>query len=466
MLLDTKIRQDETDVALGLLGLSPSPANGHPPEIDMASDSASRASSSNQWNGSQQSCSNKKSIDPKCFACRGRHVIHTCGTRALPIDLDEVAKQDRLRRDQEEEEKKKVRAEKRRLADQRRREARKHKQRELEKEQRRREEEEEIRLEKERLRHLTEEEEARTAFPFATVYPQQQLQKQHQQQQHPMKTPTAVHHDHVERQRANRELDVERQRREMIVASYANHLSHASVQAPVVEMDSVDYSRKTYEERNPATAAVAAASAVSTGPWERPRMAPFALANIDASPSPPPPPAEPPQTSFSSSGFSSGLSGSTSMGTLSSADALVALAGLAGLAGFADMKAEPQESVPGNGQSFHSAFIRPAATYPPTMSMAPTSHGFGGSLPAAPPRRAIPSFAVIRGQANGEDVGTTAPATTMPPAGYHHNSVLVSAPNGLSAGVAPEGNGGTSRSYATWPPHASSEGTAWPPTAS
>ena len=430
MLLETKVRQDETDVALGLLGLSPSPANGHHPEMDMASDSASRASSTNQGgNGSQQPC---RMIDPKCHACRGRHVIHTCGTRALPIDLDEVAKQDRLRRDQEEEEKRKVRAEKRRLADQRRREARKHKQRELE-EQRRREDEE-LRVEKERIRRI---EEARATFPL-TVY------------QTPVETPAAV-------------VDVERQRREMIVASYANHLSHASVLQPPVEMNSVDYSRHTYEERHPATAAVAAASAASTGPWERPRMAPYPLA-IEASPSPPPPPQEPSQTSsFSSSGFSSGLAGSTSMGTLSSADALVALAGLAGLAGLADMKAEPQEPVPGNGQSLNSAFTRPAMTFPTTTTTAHASHGFGGSsssIPAALPRRAIPSFAVIRGQANGQDVGSTAPAPM--PTG---TSSGLAAANGLPAAtVAPDSNG-TSRPY-NWPPEARPDGTSWPPTAS
>ena len=95
-----------------------------------------------------------KAFDKTCNACRGRHVIHSCGKRALPIDYDEVAKAEREQREKEEEEKKLLRAEKRRMADQRRREAKKQKQRELE-EQRRREDEDE-RLEKEHQRRLQE----------------------------------------------------------------------------------------------------------------------------------------------------------------------------------------------------------------------------------------------------------------------------------------------------------------------
>jgi hypothetical protein len=111
-----------------------------------------------------------------CSACRGRHVIHSCGKRSLPIDHEEIARAERERKEKEEEEKKRLRAEKRRLADQKRREARKQKQRELE-EQRMREEKE--RLEEEQRRRLQED--------FASQ-------------------------------------DLNRLRREKIVASYANHI--------------------------------------------------------------------------------------------------------------------------------------------------------------------------------------------------------------------------------------------------
>jgi len=72
------------------------------------------------------------SATASCSACRGRHVIHTCGKRALPIDYEEIARKEKEKKEKEEEEKKRVRAEKRRLADQKRREAKKQKQRELE----------------------------------------------------------------------------------------------------------------------------------------------------------------------------------------------------------------------------------------------------------------------------------------------------------------------------------------------
>ena len=88
-------------------------------------------------------------IDKSCSACRGRLVIHTCGKRSLPIDYEEIARVERERKEKEEEEKKRIRAEKRRLTDQKR----KQKKRELE-EQRLREENE--RLETEQRRRLQE----------------------------------------------------------------------------------------------------------------------------------------------------------------------------------------------------------------------------------------------------------------------------------------------------------------------
>jgi hypothetical protein len=229
----------------------------------------------------------------------------------------------------------------------------------------------------------------------------------------------------------------------MIVASYASHLSHSSSGHTPVELNSVDYTRDTYDAPNPATAAVAAASAMPTAPWEQVGHTSFA-STIAAPPSPPP--REPPQVSSYPSGLSLGLSGSMSMGTLSSADALVALAGLAGI------KAEQQEQATANGHAVYSAFSRPAPAAVPTASTAPTSHGFGANLPAtiAAPRRAIPSFAVIRGQVNGQEVGVKAPSTTPP------GHMLVG-PNGVSA-VAPESNG-TSAAY-VWP--GSAEGNSWP----
>jgi len=49
---------------------------------------------------------------PKCLACRGRMVIHSCGKRSLPIDFDEVVRAERDRKEAEEEEKKKAGARK------------------------------------------------------------------------------------------------------------------------------------------------------------------------------------------------------------------------------------------------------------------------------------------------------------------------------------------------------------------
>jgi len=117
-------------------------------------------------------------IDNSCSACRGRLVIHSCGKRSLPIDYEELARIEKERKEKEEEEKKRIRAEKRRLADQKRREAKKQKQRELEEQRLREEEAERLELEK-----------------------QQRLKQDFASQ------------------------DLNRQRREQIVSSYANHLS-------------------------------------------------------------------------------------------------------------------------------------------------------------------------------------------------------------------------------------------------
>jgi hypothetical protein len=234
---------DEAAVALGLLGLSPTPGstpanqtdvmasvvpptkpaapNGHGPAYLSASSlsflpvnagAGGQGSAGNGMGGgtaeSLTASSDRGSVTedsvgevpakPKshrpckhCHACRGRHVIHTCGKRALPIDYDEVAKAEREKREKEEEEKKRQRAEKRRLADQRRREAKKQKQRELD-EQRVREEEDE-RREKERQLRLQDD--------FASQ-------------------------------------DLNRHRRDQIVASYAQYQDQGSL-----EMNSVNYSQ-------------------------------------------------------------------------------------------------------------------------------------------------------------------------------------------------------------------------------
>jgi hypothetical protein len=136
-------------------------------------------------------------IDKSCSACRGRHVIHSCGKRSLPIDYEEIARAEIERKAIEEEEKKRVRAEKRRLADQKRREVKKQKQRELE-EQRLREEN--GRLDDEQRRLLQED--------FASQ-------------------------------------DMNRQRRQQIVASYANHISvDTSHQTQATnEINSSEYAR-------------------------------------------------------------------------------------------------------------------------------------------------------------------------------------------------------------------------------
>jgi hypothetical protein len=400
-------RQDEAAVALGLLGLSPNHNHGRvqTPDTDFASDTASRTSSQNasslnhgMYKTDSESMFDfkKDKMDPNCHACRGRLVIHSCGKRAPPIDFDEVAKVERERKEKEEEEKKRMRAEKRRQADQRRREARKHKQLELE-EQRRREEDE-IRVEKEQIRRMGE------SITIAAAY-----------------------------QAAPSAADLDRQRRELIVASYASHLSHVSPPqaAAVMELNSVDYTHHTY-----GTEAAPVASPPPTQ-WERmgahsTAVAPTPRDMVDVI-----------------SAYSSGQqpltlpSRATSMATLSSADALVALASFAGI------KADQQQEQPAtNGQAALSAFDRT-----PAAMMAGASHGFGAGLPVLPvaaPKRAIPSFAALRGQVNGQEpsfLGTAASA---------HQT-----------------NGHTAAGTYVWPPRAESEeartslaGVKWPPSSS
>ncbi|CAJ1957226.1 unnamed protein product [Cylindrotheca closterium] len=151
------IRSDETAVALRLLGLSPCSSGAISP-ANTASEPASRCSPLNTGSAVTSDTASDTGArsysldltfqtkrDPNCFACRGRHVLHTCGQRSLPIDYDQVAKAEREKKEKEEEAKKKVRAEKRRQADARRREARKVKQREIEERRIREEEAERLR---------------------------------------------------------------------------------------------------------------------------------------------------------------------------------------------------------------------------------------------------------------------------------------------------------------------------------
>ena len=140
-------------------------------------------------------------IDKSCSACRGRNVIHSCGKRSLPIDYEEVARAERESKAKEEEEKKRIRSEKRRLADQKRRE----------KKQRQRE------LEEQRLREV--------------------------------ETSRSETEQHVGLQDDFASSDLNRQRREQIVASYANHISIDQLEHQpqvMVETNSVDYA---YEQQ-------------------------------------------------------------------------------------------------------------------------------------------------------------------------------------------------------------------------
>lgn len=399
--VELKSHQDEAAVALGLLGLSPNHVRVNTPDTEFGSDTASRTSTQNAAADDPK----MERMDPNCHACRGRLVIHTCGSRAKPIDFDEVAKVEREQREKEDEEKKKVRAEKRRQADQRRREARKQKQRELE-EQRRREEEQ-IRLEKERLRQVEQ-------------------------------VNVSVNNSYAQSPAAS---ELERQRREMIVASYANHISQ-----PTLELNSVDYSRQAY-----AQSADSAPLASPPIPHWEPVHAPPTLvpASIHETRE-----ISDTKAAFSNKPQSLPLTSSTSMGTLSSADALVALASFAGI------KAEQQHDKPlTNGQPAFSVYERTPAAPPmiipattaATTSIPPPSHGFGAGIPIVAPKRAIPSFAALRSQGNGQDASGTTHVTyeTMP----------------VITGMAPDTNGhsitGGGPGNYVWPPRVEADATTF-----
>jgi len=353
-----------------------------------------------------------------CSACRGRHVIHSCGKRALPIDYDEVAKAERERKAKEEEEKKRVRAEKRRLADQRRREAKRQKQRELE-EQRLREEEEE-RLEKERQRRLQED--------FASQ-------------------------------------DLNRQRREQIVASYAKYEQGA------VEMSSVNYSRpqssppaleqvprpqeaSSFEQLSrpqfsgrfddvsrPQVSGIFEQAArlirpSSTGTDKRPASAGEAAASYrraaheaidhaamyqNAKATAPTASEEPKFSAASAPATTPFLNASAPAASarLGAADALAALASLADATAAASTKPLSVPATSGNAATGISSFSYGMGTAPSSLTSPPSgtpssfgaSHGFGGgavSLASASfeAKRSIPSYAAIRGQINGDSTSS------------------------------------------------------------
>lgn len=94
-----------------------------------------------------------------CSACRGRMVIHTCGKREVPVDVEAIERAEKEKLEREAEEKKKLRAEKRRQADARRREARKNKK--LEEARLKRIEEERLKREQEEMERLRKQAEAR-----------------------------------------------------------------------------------------------------------------------------------------------------------------------------------------------------------------------------------------------------------------------------------------------------------------
>jgi hypothetical protein len=333
----------------------------------------------------------KPEMNKNCPACRGRLVVHSCGKRALPIDYDEVAKAERERKQNLEEEKKKMRAEKRRVADQRRREARKQKQRELE--ERRRREEEELRLEKERLQRVEEQD---SSYQRVVVGSDEELQ-----------------------------------RRELIVASYANHLSNpeewpavaATAEKHPIEINAVDYNRQAapalasapaatyeqapasaaaYEQAPPPTYEQAPAATYEQAPtpvqWERAGAGTTASSTTS--------------TDYVSSSRSHDYSAvyqgpappraelktrSTSMATLSSADVLMALAGLAGT-----KAAEPEPPANGLHHSEASAAYSYEASSAAHYGAAPATHGFGTGVPTSgasvDSKRGIPSYASIHGQ--------------------------------------------------------------------
>lgn len=395
-------------------------------------------------------------VDMTCFACRGRHVVHSCGRRALPIDYDEVAKVERERRAKEEEEKRRVRAEKRRLADQRRREAKKQKQRELER-QRLREAEVE-RMERERERRL---------------------------------------HDDFASQ------DLNRLRRDQIVASYASHMSHmrdpqhAPPQA-VADMNVLDYSTAVAAASNfertsqvarsspplqdtalfsrPTSAGEAAAAATAAASYQRstvPQTAPQPTATnttyngttgraTSASHGTTIPPSRPTVPPAPSSAVAAPMKSPPRSATLDSADALVALATFAGASQALETSPAPaSRPALGSLSSYTysmptaSGAAAPAQTLTASTTTYTTSHGFGLTLPIAPSvaapaqmpvvtqtQSSIPSYAAIHSQMNG---GTPAPTPAAAAAVVTQGS-FTSAANGVS-----DGGSGIVETY-VWPP--------------
>ena len=400
--LTTNIRPDEAAVALGLLGLSPCNAVAVETPIDpfnagipsepkavpgndegsfyseslsranlsapreLVSDSTSRMSSANQnlslnhvvygsgtadsFHSSDRGSVNAGTasdevvsssilrknplfeavkINMNCNACRGRHLIHSCGQRSLPIDFDEVAKAERDRKLKEEEEKKKERAEKRRMADARRREARKKKQQELEDRRRR---EEEMRLEDERMQRM------------------------------------------------------ETQRRDLIMASYATHVTSGpnepqwSSQDRSVGLSTVDYGSQQVahaDERN------------ESGRWERNETstkdygsAPHhnEYTNYES------PAAATEKTDFASA---------TSTTRLASADALLAFANIVGNSEQPESTAlsEQPDNAYGANESSNQSYG--------------ASHGFDVSSSDVPKRGLIPSYADIHGHVNGDSASNS-----------------------------------------------------------
>ena len=290
-----------------------------------------------------ESTNGKQRVGITCFACRGRQVIHSCGKRSLPIDFDEMAKAERERKHKEEEAKKKMRAEKRRLADQRRREAAKQKKL-REQEERRRREEEEIRLEKERIRRA-------------------EIQ----------------------------ESTYETKRREMIVASYANHISQPqwSAQAPVgtTQMD-LNAQRDLYADSRKETVLWGKDALMKNNGDYAKSGSPMALearANLTDNPKHQQPESSP----------------ATYKERLSSADALVALANFAGAT------AEKPESTRLDQPARNAAASYPYVTDKSVSHSYGAVHGFSSDVPTTTnsepgKRSAIPSYASLREQVNGD----------------------------------------------------------------
>ncbi|KAL3919780.1 MAG: hypothetical protein SGILL_003582 [Bacillariaceae sp.] len=383
--------------------------NGNAGTAESLTTSSDKGSFAEESEGDHISRPKPQAFDKTCDACRGRMVVHSCGKRALPIDYDEVAKAERERREKEEEEKKRMRAEKRRLADQRRREAKRQKQRELD-EQRLREDEEE-RLEKERQMRLQED--------FASQ-------------------------------------DLNSNRREQVVASYASYQEQGSL-----EMNSVNYGQPPPTapavQQAPQPERVSGFETISMPPAasafenvSRPRVgsifeqASLMMAQNEASGNRAPSAgeaaagyktssatedAETQQIYAAARSLTPPPSALTTPAAAAqrlhipapSASALEALDGLAALASLAGaFTAKPETPAAtvsqGSAASSHSYGTALAPSQDATASFSyATTHGFGSnsvsvaasSLEEA--KRAIPSFAALRQANGGNDAAPSAP---------------------------------------------------------